>query len=175
LANTGNAQRNSIENVKVSLNLQEKSLAHFFKQVESKTDFKFTYTDNLVDLKQPVTVVENNTSLYEVLVAVSRQTHLNFVQVNENIHVKGKKGSSEENTVSIVIKADINVIGTVIDEGGRTYSRGDGFRAWNDHWYSNGPGWEIFSFRAGRVNFGVFLYRLCIPRKSVLEIGLLLM
>ncbi len=99
LANDGNAQRKNIEEVKISMNLQEKSLAQFFKQVESKTDFKFTYTDNLVDLKQPVTVVENNKSLYDVLVAVSMQTQLNFVQVNENIHVKGQKGKLEEKPV----------------------------------------------------------------------------
>ncbi len=47
LANTGNAQLKNIEKVKISMNLQEKSLAQFFKQVESETDFKFTYTDNL--------------------------------------------------------------------------------------------------------------------------------
>jgi TonB-linked SusC/RagA family outer membrane protein len=117
LANTGNAQRNSIENVKVSLNLQEKSLAQFFKQVESITDFKFTYTDNLVDLKQPVTVVENNTSLYEVLVAVSRQTQLNFVQVNENIHVKSVTGN-KRNPVDVTQLQEVTVSGKVVDEGG---------------------------------------------------------
>ncbi|MEX2568195.1 MAG: hypothetical protein WD431_19760, partial [Cyclobacteriaceae bacterium] len=54
LANTGNAQRKTIEEVKISLDLKEKSLLHFFKRVESKTDFKFTYNDDLVDLKQKV-------------------------------------------------------------------------------------------------------------------------
>jgi TonB-linked SusC/RagA family outer membrane protein len=89
--------------------------------VESKTDFKFTYTDNFIDLNHPVTVEENNTSLYDVLVAVSIQTHLNFVQVNENIHVKAPKGFSKEKQVSIVFKADINVTGTVVDEGGEPF------------------------------------------------------
>src|SRR5690606_178544 len=88
LANTGNAQRKTIEEVKVTLNLQERALLQFFKQVESKTDFKFTYNDDLVDLNQKVTVVENNHTLYQVLESVSRQTKLHFVQVNENIHVK---------------------------------------------------------------------------------------
>ncbi len=118
LANPGNAQRTSIEDVKVSLNLREQSLAQFFKQVESKTDFKFTYTDNLVDLKQPITVVESNKSLYDVLVDVSMQTHLNFVQVNENIHVKGQKEKILEKPVMITLKAEINVSGTVKDERG---------------------------------------------------------
>jgi len=118
LANTGNAQRNSIEDVKVSLNLKGESLASFFKQVESKTDFKFTYTDNMVDLKQPVTVVENNKSLYDVLVTISIQTRLNFVQVNENIHVKSQKGKVIEKPVMVSSKADIIVSGTVKDERG---------------------------------------------------------
>jgi TonB-linked SusC/RagA family outer membrane protein len=121
LANTGNAQRKNIEKVKISMNLQEKPLAQFFEEVESKTDFKFTYTDNFIDLNHPVTVEENNTSLYDVLVAVSIQTHLNFVQVNENIHVKAPKGFSKEKQVSIVFKADINVTGTVVDEGGEPF------------------------------------------------------
>lgn len=118
LANTGNAQRKSIEDVKVSLNLKEKSLAQFFRQVESKTEFKFTYTDNRVDLNQAITVVGNNKSLYDVLVGVSMQTNLNFVQVNENIHVKGQNGILEEKPVKITSTPDISVTGTVIDELG---------------------------------------------------------
>ncbi|SEG50493.1 SusC/RagA family TonB-linked outer membrane protein [Algoriphagus boritolerans] len=118
-ANTGIAQRKTIEEVKVSLNLKEKSLTQFFKQVESKTDFKFTYTDNLVDLSQAITVVENNKSLYDILVMVSMQTQLNFVQVNENIHVKAKKENSEDKPVEVVQKADINVKGVVKDATGQ--------------------------------------------------------
>jgi TonB-linked SusC/RagA family outer membrane protein len=116
LANTGNAQRKTIEEVKVSLNLKEKSLAQFFRQVESKTDFKFTYTDNLLDLNQAITVVENNKSLYEVLVMVAMQTHLNFVQVNENIHVKSPK--SNRNAVEISQFMDITISGKVTDDKG---------------------------------------------------------
>src|SRR5690554_5841777 len=88
LANTGNAQRKTIEEVKVSINLNGKTLLQFFRQVEAKTDFKFTYNDDLVDLGQKLTVVEKDWSLYDILESVSRQTDLNFVQVNENIHVK---------------------------------------------------------------------------------------
>ncbi|REG88700.1 SusC/RagA family TonB-linked outer membrane protein [Algoriphagus antarcticus] len=117
LANTGNAQLKNIEEVKISMNLQEKSLAQFFKQVESKTDFKFTYTDNLIDLKQPVSVEENNTSLYDVLAMVSMQTNLRFVQVNENIHVKLLTGN-KRNTVEVMELQEVTVSGKVIDENG---------------------------------------------------------
>lgn len=119
LANSGNAQRKSIEKVKISMNLQEKSLAQFFNLVESKTDFKFTITDNFVDLRQPITVVENNISLYDALVALSIQTDLNFVQVNDNIHVKVQKVNAQSKAVEVAQKADINLSGTVKDGAGQ--------------------------------------------------------
>src|SRR5690554_1101758 len=114
-ANTGNAQRKTIEEVKVTLKMEGRSLSQFFKQVESKTDFKFTYNDDLVDLEQTVTVDERNQSLYKVLEAVSRQTDLHFVQVNENIHVKSVGGRAEQ-AVEIAQLVDVTVSGTVTDE-----------------------------------------------------------
>jgi hypothetical protein len=98
LANTGNAQRKTLEEVKISVNLTDKSLSQFFRLVESKTDFKFTFSNNLVDLKRSVTVVAQDNSLYDILVSVSRQADVNFVQLNENIHVKtvSKTGGSVE-------------------------------------------------------------------------------
>ncbi|WP_175454187.1 hypothetical protein [Algoriphagus alkaliphilus] len=115
MANTGNAQRKTIDQVKVSLNLKEKPLAQFFRQVESKTDFKFTYTDNLLDLNQTITVVEDNKSLYDVLVAVSKQTNLNFVQVNENIHVKPNSDLTKK-AVEVTELVDQTIQGKVVDE-----------------------------------------------------------
>lgn len=115
MANTGNAQRKTIDQVKVSLNLKEKPLAQFFRQVESKTDFKFTYTDNLLDLNQTITVVEDNKSLYDVLVAVSKQTNLNFVQVNENIHVKPNSDLTKK-AVEVTELVDQTIQGKEVDE-----------------------------------------------------------
>src|SRR5690606_12325450 len=117
LANTGNAQRKTIEEVRVSINLEEKTLLQFFKQVEARTEFKFTYNDDLVELKQKVTVDESNLSLYNILEAVSKQTELHFVQINENIHVKSV-GSRAEQAVEIVQMVDVTVSGTVTDRSG---------------------------------------------------------
>jgi TonB-linked SusC/RagA family outer membrane protein len=118
LANTGNAQRKTIEEVLVTLNLQEKTLMQFFRQVESKTDFKFTYNDDLVDLRQKVTVEERDRSLYKVLEAVSSQVDLHFVQVNDNIHVKSVYNEKEK-SVKIVAAVDVTVTGIVTDTNGQ--------------------------------------------------------
>ena len=118
LANTGNAQRKTIEEVSITLNLQEKTLNQFFRQVEAKTDFKFTYNDDLVDLRQRVTLTADNLSLYEVLEEVSHQARLNFVQVNENIHVKTISPNDKGQAVEIVQVQDVTVSGTVTDANG---------------------------------------------------------
>lgn len=115
LANTGNAQRKTLEEVKISVNITEKSLSQFFKLVESKTDFKFTFSDNLVDLKQKVTMYETNNSLYEILVLLSRESNLNFVQINNNIHV-GIGNNIQP--VEVKKQIDLTIIGEVIDENG---------------------------------------------------------
>lgn len=118
LANTGNAQRKTIEEVKISLELTEKSLNQFFRFVESKTEFKFTYNNELVDLKQKVTLSENNISLYNILENVSRQTRLNFVQINNNIHVESRLGTERNSSVAIAKVQDVTVTGRVVDANG---------------------------------------------------------
>lgn len=115
LANTGNAQRKTIEEVRISISLEGKTLLQFFRQVEAKTDFKFTYNDDLVDLGQRVTVEEINQSLYRVLESVSRQSGLNFVQVNENIHVKSAENQKEQ---TVEIAQTMTVSGTVTNTNG---------------------------------------------------------
>src|SRR5690606_14074355 len=117
LANTGNAQRKTIEDVRVSVDLRDKTLIQFFRQVETKTDFKFTYNDDLVDLKQKVTVEERDRTLYKVLEAVSRQVNLHFVQVNDNIHVKSVYNDKEK-SVKIVQAVDVTISGIVTDTHG---------------------------------------------------------
>jgi len=119
LANSVNAELKNIEKVEISMNLQGKSLTQFFDQVGSKTIFKFTYTDNLIDFKQPIAIVENSKSIYDNLVGVAMQTNLNFVMVNENIYKKAKNGKSESKSVEIVQKTDINVRGVVKDVSGQ--------------------------------------------------------
>jgi TonB-linked SusC/RagA family outer membrane protein len=119
LASNSSAQRKNIEEVKLSLNIKEKSLSHFFRQVESKTDYKFTYTDNFVDLTQEVSVAASNKSLYDILANVSLQTKLSFVQINDNIHVKGNQKFDSSQAVKIVPPANLTVKGVVTDESGQ--------------------------------------------------------
>ena len=129
LANTGNAQRKSIDQVYVSFKAEEMTLSQFVKQIERQTDFRFTYNPNLVPLQKTVDVDIKNGTVYQLLESLIIQTNLSFVQVNDNIHVRPRDPSIPEgvrienealNAISGMV-TDINGIGipgvTVIVEG----------------------------------------------------------
>lgn len=117
-ANTGNAQRKTIEEVKLNVSIKENTLLHFFNEIESKTDFKFTYSDKAVTLNQKISVDKRNTSLYDILAEVSKQVKISFVQVNNNIHVKPRHPGLESNGEGLERIEDISVTGIITDENG---------------------------------------------------------
>ncbi|WP_375586279.1 SusC/RagA family TonB-linked outer membrane protein [Cyclobacterium xiamenense] len=117
LANTGNAQRKTLEEVKISVNLTDKSLSQFFRLVEAKTDFRFTYTNKSVDLNQKVSIDALDQSLYNILEIISKQVFINFVQVNRNIHVKPTSSKTVPELEELG-SIDFDVTGRVLDENG---------------------------------------------------------
>ena len=96
-------------------------MGQFLKKAESKMDFNLTYTDDLVDLNQPNEVVGNSKSFSDVLAVVSMQTNLNFVKVNEKIHLKDKTGNLEDKAVKVILQADIIIKGVVNDKSGAPF------------------------------------------------------
>ncbi|WP_373497175.1 TonB-dependent receptor plug domain-containing protein [Aquiflexum sp.] len=117
IANDSNAQRKTIDNVKVNIALKEKPVSAVFDLIESTTDFRFTYNDNMVDFNQSITIVERNRSVYKVLEEISKQTQMNFVQVNDNIHVNYSKRQNIKDRITI-LRDDVTVSGSVKDNNG---------------------------------------------------------
>jgi TonB-linked SusC/RagA family outer membrane protein len=118
IANDSNAQRKTIENVKVKIALKDKPVSAAFDLIESTTDFRFTYNDNVVDFNQAVTINDGNQSVYKVLEEISKQTQMSFVQVNDNIHVNYSKRKKDQGRITILGEEDINISGTVKDQNG---------------------------------------------------------
>ncbi|SHN33114.1 TonB-linked outer membrane protein, SusC/RagA family [Cyclobacterium lianum] len=117
LASNGNAQIKSIEEVVVSLPLEGVTVKEAFRKIEAASDYTFVYLTREVRNLPPVSVEDKDQSLYEVLVAIARQSGLDFKQINHNIHVQ--KSSKEPQTPLVsVSEADIEIRGTVTDENG---------------------------------------------------------
>jgi TonB-linked SusC/RagA family outer membrane protein len=117
LANTGNAQRKTIDEVKISIKMEDAPLSSFFRDIESKTDFTFTYNHDKLDLNQLININERRVSLYQVLRTIGGQVSLSFTQVNENIHVR----IPDRGNGSVFIEDDdlpVDISGIVTDENG---------------------------------------------------------
>lgn len=116
LANTGKAQRKSIDQVYVSFKSDELTLNQVINQIEKQTEFRFTFNPNLVPLQQTVSVDIKNGTIYQVLESMIIQTNLSFVQINENIHVKPL--DSNQKAISIHQNEFKEITGIVIDSSG---------------------------------------------------------
>jgi TonB-dependent receptor len=80
----------------VSFPLQiEKNLGDILLMIEKKTDYFFTYDNRMVKLNQNVQIDVKDGSLADVLDQISRQTGLEFKQINNNISIRLPKTNTE--------------------------------------------------------------------------------
>ena len=116
LAWNGNAQVKNIEDVTVSLSLQDVKIESVFRELEKSTGYNFVFTNKELRDVPSVGVTSDNNSLYNVLLSLAKQTNLTFKQVDYNIHVKRAKVTAA--SLKEVQAADITVTGTVTDKNG---------------------------------------------------------
>ncbi|WP_157972020.1 SusC/RagA family TonB-linked outer membrane protein [Pleomorphovibrio marinus] len=116
LAWNGSAQVKNIEEVTVSLSLEDVKIKSVFRELEKSTGYNFVFTNKELKDIPNVEVHSDNHSLYNVLLSLAKQTNLSFKQVDYNIHVKKSKMNT---SVSIAEKEEeITITGVVTDENG---------------------------------------------------------
>lgn len=90
LAGPTNAQRKSIKDIRVKIEVEGK-VVKVFREIEKVTDFRFSYNKTKLDLNTIVSVQFTDQTLAEVLKSVSRQSDLKFKRINNVISVSKKK------------------------------------------------------------------------------------
>lgn len=112
---TGNAQEiKSIYQVHVKIKLQELDIPQVFNKIEDQTGLIFSF--NKEDVKQSIQINShfNEATVADVLLEISKQAHLNFKQINNNIHVTPKKAKEKgPNEIEVVLQG-ITITGKVI-------------------------------------------------------------
>lgn len=112
----GNTSGQTLDEVKVSITLENAKLIAVFREIESKTDFKFAYTDNIKSIERRFDLrYTQNTSLKEILKDLSLQGSLQFKRINKTISVIAIE--RQENRVPEVIDL-ATVSGKVTDNKG---------------------------------------------------------
>lgn len=118
LANKGTAQRKDIEKIKVKMSVVNTPLEKVFKDLEEQTGLAFTYNTGKVDVEQRVDLEGNHRTMYDLLLELSTDTGLRFVQINDNIHVKPNPEGNNQ-SVSVVAEQQIDITGKVVDGDGQ--------------------------------------------------------
>ncbi len=110
LAKDGTAQ--NIYDVKLRLEVKDKTLKDVFSTIEEKTEFTFTYSSKKVDLAKKITLDGQQTNLGQILESISRQANVAVQQVDNLLMVKAQ----ETAVVKKQAAANGVIRGRVVDE-----------------------------------------------------------
>ena len=111
----------SIEDVKISLHLNDASLRSAFIEIEKKSDFKFVSSLERIDRNKKVSVSVEKKPVKEVLDAILDGTGLGYTQVDNNIVISPKTANAVTNPTPAEVKVNSAVkaiTGTVLDPAG---------------------------------------------------------
>lgn len=108
-------QRQSINDVIVSIEVDSESLTDVFNQLEDLTKFKFAYNHRNLNEQQKITLSAHDKSLANVLLMISKQTRLSFKRINENIHVLKQEKENTTAVEEVIEVMAITVTGKITD------------------------------------------------------------
>ncbi|MCG8307743.1 MAG: SusC/RagA family TonB-linked outer membrane protein [Cytophagales bacterium] len=114
IASSSDAQRYvSVKDVVINIDVNGASLEQLFDELEQKTDFQFTYDNNVVaKSKTRFSISGKRKSVEEILLQISKQAKLRFKQVNNNINVNPLRNEAKDKSIEIVIQG-VTITGKV--------------------------------------------------------------
>jgi TonB-dependent starch-binding outer membrane protein SusC len=99
-------QQKNINDIYLSIQVQNASLEETFNQIEQATGLSFAYNHDNLNNHDKINLQATNQSLDKILESVSQQANLEFKIINENIHV-GKKRESDKEIINNIKDANI--------------------------------------------------------------------
>ena len=82
-----NAQRKSIDEIYLDIDLKKSSIKRAFRIIEKETGLYFAYSDSSIDKNVKINYSSEEASLRDVLSYLSKSSDLQFKRVNETINV----------------------------------------------------------------------------------------
>ena len=117
LASESTAQYKSVHEVTISFTPKNSKIKSIFNEIESKTDFRFSYNLEDIPMQSKVDVSSGHVSIARILTEISSKTALMFRQHNNNISV-GPKSIDKGERISVKLDVFAQVSGRVTDERG---------------------------------------------------------
>jgi TonB-linked SusC/RagA family outer membrane protein len=98
----------------IPIRLTEVGILEVFKFIEAKSDYHFVYDQSIIGENHIISLTGSGSSLKEMLREISRQTNLNFKQINKLVYVK----QENENKILQPAKVLEIITGKVTDQAG---------------------------------------------------------
>ncbi|WP_245576560.1 SusC/RagA family TonB-linked outer membrane protein [Flexithrix dorotheae] len=86
-AENGLSQSKKMEEIYMSIHVENQSLKEIFGKIQSETGLEFTYNHKIVDDHEQISLKFKKESLFEILTHIARVKQLKFKRINNNIHV----------------------------------------------------------------------------------------
>ncbi|MEN7547984.1 TonB-dependent receptor [Rapidithrix thailandica] len=112
-----NSNAQNIREVYLSIEAEDVALERIFSKIEESTTFKFSYSNNKLNLKERISITAKQQTVAQVLENIALQTGLRFKQINRNIFVNKNLNRSTEVPSSLVVQ-EVIIKGIVTDETG---------------------------------------------------------
>lgn len=91
LVNANQVKSQSIEQVRISIDMRKAGLAKIFSEIEAKTDFVFIYDAGILGSQKRSSLNFKNEAVIEILEQVANEHNLHFRQIDHSIFVKEGK------------------------------------------------------------------------------------
>lgn len=99
------AQRKSIDEIYLDIELKNSSIKHALNVIEKETGLFFAYSDASIDRTIKINYTSDEASLRDVLNYLSKTSDLQFKRVNETINVSRRSGGKESVSEIITIQS----------------------------------------------------------------------
>ncbi|MDN5202188.1 TonB-dependent receptor [Fulvivirgaceae bacterium BMA10] len=121
LAGNSTAQKISVHDIHIIIELNNVSIESALKKIEMLTDFEFVYKKNSIDPEKRLNVEKTKISIGDMLRDISRESGLQFKRVNETIFVRAREINEEaliEQDIHNLSEDDKDISGKVTDDNG---------------------------------------------------------
>ncbi|OGS72670.1 MAG: SusC/RagA family TonB-linked outer membrane protein [Flavobacteria bacterium RIFCSPLOWO2_12_FULL_35_11] len=109
---------NYAQNTKITLDLNNVTIEKVLKEIEMKTEFKFLFSRDDINVNKLVSVKAKNEKVKNILNKIFLDMSVSFELLNKQIIIKNTPKDKEENPINLLIDQQLEIKGTVTDSNG---------------------------------------------------------
>jgi TonB-linked SusC/RagA family outer membrane protein len=109
---------NYAQNTKITLDLNNVTIEKVLKEIEMKTEFKFLFSRDDINVNKLVSVKAKNEKVKNILNKIFLEMAVSFELLNKQIIIKNIPKDKEENPINLLIDQQLEIKGTVTNSHG---------------------------------------------------------